>query len=163
VIESEIGYNGLTLNDQVNRAMLAPPFYWYRVMTVDGLWDQDVRFEVHDQPHRHGTSSGDAYYSGRTLVISGQIYARTVGYLRAAQRALQEAFWDMQDHQLTFTLWGEVDVYITCRKNQKIDMPETQDRGGSTPWVRPFTIQLYADDPRMYAVAGDAVYPIWTA
>lgn len=161
MIESVIEYNGLQLNKQSDRPMLAPPFYWYRVLTVDGIWDEDVRFEVHEKPHQHGSSSGDAYYNGKTIVISGLIYARSVGYLRQAQRALQGAFYDMQDHQLLFTLWGETPVYLTCRKNQKIDMPETQDRGGSMPWVRPFTVQLYADDPRLYAQGSSTPYPVW--
>lgn len=161
MIESIIEYNGLQLNRQADRPMLAPPFYWYRVLTVDGIWDEEVRFEVHPKPHQHGTESGDAYYSGKTIVISGNIYARSVGYLRQAQRALQAAFYDMQDHQLLFTLWGETPVYLTCRKNQKIDMPETQDRGGSNPWVRPFTVQLYADDPRLYAQGSSTPYPVW--
>lgn len=161
MIESKIEYNGLTLNDQSKRSLSVAPYYWYRVTSVDGIWDQDVRFETHELPHRHGSSSGDAYYNGKTIVISGSIYAKNIGYLRQAQRALQGAFYDMQDHQLLFTLWGESRVYITCRKNQKIDMPETQDRGGSNPWVRPFTIQLYADDPRMYAEGTSTPYPVW--
>lgn len=161
MIESVIEYNGLLLNDQSKRSLTVAPFYWYRVLTVDGIWDEEVRFESHPLPHRHGSSSGDAYYLGKTVVISGNVYARDVGYLRQAQRALQAAFYDMQDHQLLFTLWGETRVYLTCRKNQKIDMPETQDRGGSNPWVRPFTVQLYADDPRLYAEGTETPYPIW--
>ena len=161
MIESVIEYNGLLLNDQSKRSLTTSPFYWYRVLSVDGIWDEEVRFESHEKPHQHGTESGDAYYSGKTLVISGSLYALSVGYLRQGQRALQQAFYDMQDHQLLFTLWGEIRVYITCRKNQKLDMPETQDRGGTRPWVRPFTVQLYADDPRMYAEGTQTPYPIW--
>ena len=159
MIESVITYNGLSLNDQSKRSLTVAPFYWYRVLTVDGIWDEEVRFETHVKPHQHGASSGDAYYNGKTLVISGNIYALNVGYLRQAQRALQAAFYDMQDHELGFHLWGEGNVYITCRKNQKIDMPETQDRGGSRPWVRPFTVQLWADDPRMYGAGTTVAIP----
>lgn len=161
MIESVITYNGLTLNDQTKRSLAVAPFYWFRVLTVDGIWDQEVRFEQHPKPHQHGTESGDAYYQGKTIVISGNVYAKDVGYLRQAQRALQAAFYDMQDHDLVFTLWGEQQVYIVCRKNQRIDMPETQDRGGSNPWVRPFTVQLYADDPRTYRVGTSEEYPAW--
>jgi hypothetical protein len=161
MIESVITYNGLALNDQSKRDLSIAPHYWYRVLTVDGIWDEEVRFETHPRPHVHGASSGDAYYNGKTLVLSGNIYALNVGYLRVAQRALQGAFYDMQDHQLEFHLWGEEDVYITCRKNQKIDMPETQDRGGTRPWVRPFTVQLWADDPRMYRAGTTEALPVW--
>jgi hypothetical protein len=72
---------------------------------------------------------------------------------------LQQAFYDMQDHDLQFTLWGENAVYITCRKNQKIDMVETQADAGPS-YKRDFVVQLYADDPRMYD--GGGAYPIWT-
>lgn len=161
MIESIINYNGLDLNDQSKRSLAVAPYYWYRVLSVDGIWDEEVRFETHPKPHQHGASSGDAYYQGKTIVISGNVYAKNVGYLRQAQRALQQAFYDMQDHPLTFTLWGEQQVYITCRKNQKIDMPETQDRGGSNPWARPFTVQLWADDPRTYQVGTSVAYPVW--
>lgn len=161
MLESPIAYNGLTLNDQSKRSLNVAPYYWYRIFTVDGIWDQEVRFETHERPHRDGAKSGDAYYNGKTLVISGRIYAKNLQRLREAQRALQYAFYDMQDHQLVFTLWGEQQVYITCRKNQKLDMPENQaDLGPS--FKRDFTIQLYADDPHMYAVGGSAVYPIWS-
>jgi hypothetical protein len=163
MLESTLTFNGLTLNDQSKRSLVVAPYYWFRVTSVDGIWDQDVRFDTHDLPHRHGAASGDAFYTGKTIVIAGQIYARNLTYLRQAQRALQAAFWDMEPYPLVFTLWDEAQLYITCRKNQKIDMPETQDRGGSMPYVRPFTVQLYADDPRMYTVAGNVAYPIYTA
>lgn len=161
MLESTIEYNGVTFNDQSLRNYDTPPYYWFRVTSVDGIWDEDVRFEVHDKPHQHGTASGDAYYSGKTVVISGEIRAKDLGALRQAQRTLQAAFYDMQQHQLLFTLWGEERVYLTCRKNQKIDMPERQDRGGSNPWVRPFTVQLYADDPRLYREGTSTPYPVW--
>lgn len=148
----------ITLNDQGDRDVSASPFFWFRVLTVDGIWDEDVRWEAHDLPLRHGAKSGDAFYSGKTIVIGGEIRAKDVTYLRQAQRALQAAFYDMTMNKLIFTLWGEDEVYIRCRKNQKIDMPEEQTRGGSTPWVRPFTLQLFADDPRMYRNADDTVY-----
>lgn len=161
MLESPIEYNGLTLNDQTKRSLQVAPYYWFRVIAVDGIWDEEVRFEVHDRPHQHGTSSGDAYYSGKTLVINGEVRAVSLTALRQAQRALQAAFYDMQDHQLLFTIWGEERVYLTCRKNQKIDMPERQDRGGSNPWMRPFTVQLYADDPRLYREGTETPYPVW--
>jgi len=161
VLESVITYNGLALNDQSKRSLQVAPYYWFRVTSVDGIWDEDVRFEVHDLPHRHGQKSGDAFYQGKTLVLAGTVIAKDVGYLRQAQRALQQAFYDLEPHALTFTLRGENQVYINCRKNQKIDMPEQQNDGGPA-FRRQFTIQLFADDPRLYVVGSNTVYPIWS-
>ena len=161
MLESTIEYNGLVMNDQSKRDFTIAPFYWYRIVAIDGIWDEDVRFEVHDKPHQHGTASGDAYYSGKTLVLTGELRAKDLTALRAGTRTLQSAFYDMQEHQLLFTIWGEERVYLTCRKNQKMDMPERQDRGGSNPWMRPFTVQLYADDPRLYREGTSTPYPIW--
>lgn len=162
MIESVIEYNGLLLNDQTKRSLQVSPYYWFRVTSVDGIWDEDIRTEVHELPHRHGTSSGDFYYSGKTIVISGEVRAVSLTTLRQAQRALQAAFYDLQPHQLLFTIWGETRVYVTCRKNQKIDMPESQNRGGSNPWVRAFTVQLYADDPVLYQEGTTTPYPVFT-
>lgn len=162
MLESPIVFNSLTLNDQAERDFTAEDAlgYWYRVTSVDGVYDQDVRFEAHDLPQQHGAKSGSAFYSGKTIVISGEVRAVNLEKLRVAQRELQHAFYDMQPHRLEFTLWEEEAVYITCRKNQKIDMTEEQD----TPsFLRRFTIQLFADDPRMYKQEGDTVYPDWSA
>lgn len=157
----------LVLNDQAERAlygMREPSVprigYWYHITSVDGLWDEDVRFESHDLPNTSGAKSGDAYYTGKVLVFTGRVEALTLTLLRVAQRNLQAAFSDMTANQLQFQLWGEVAVYLTCRKNQKLDMPEVQADGGPT-WRRPFTLQLYADDPRMYSQADDTVFQVY--
>jgi hypothetical protein len=148
----------LTLNDQSQR-----PFtglgYWYDVTSVDGIWDEDVRFEAHEKPQQHGGVSGDAFYQGKTIVLSGLIRAKNLTLLRTAQRKLQQSFYDMTANRLRFTLWAESEVFLTCRKSQKLDMPEQQLGPGYT---RTFTLQLYADDPRTYlASAPTTKYPAW--
>jgi hypothetical protein len=156
MLESPITWNHpshpITLNDQSQRNIYNSPYYWYHVRTVDGIWDQDVRFEAHDIPSDHGAKSGNAYYTGKVLVIAGTIEARNLTFLRIAQRRLQAAFYDMTPNRLGFKIWNETFVYITCRKNQKLDMPEEQADLGPI-FRRPFTVQLFADDPFMY-VAG---------
>lgn len=153
----------LDLNDQSERDFWREDAigYWYHVRSVDGIWDQELRTETHNLPQRHGTKSGDYFYAGRTIVISGRVEAKNLELLRTAQRALQAAFYDMKDHPLQFTMWEEDDVYIICRKNQKIDMPESQEDGGPF-FKRPFVIQLYADDPWMYKQSNDARYQAYS-
>lgn len=147
----------ITLNDQSKRNLYVSPGYWYEVSSADGLWDQDVRFEAHDLPQQHGSASGDAFYTGRTIVLAGRVIAKDLTLLRVAQRALQAAFYDMTPNPLRFTMWGETEVYVTCRKNQKLDMPEEQLDIGPN-FKRAFTLQLYADDPHMYVVGTNTVY-----
>jgi hypothetical protein len=159
MLESTIVFNGLTMNDHSKRSLMVSPFYWYRVTSVDGIWDSPVRFETHPIPQKNGSRSGDAFYSGKTITISGQIVAVSLGTLHVAQRGLQQAFYDMLDYDLTFTMNGEPNLFITCRKNQPIAMAETQE---TSDFRRSFVIQLIADDPLMYQVGGSTVYPVWT-
>jgi len=151
----------ITLNQQTDRAITAAPFYWFPLRTVDGLHGTEVRFEFHDRPGVHGAISGDAFYRGKTVVLSGEVRARTVSYLREAQRALQETFYDLQPHLLKFTLWNEEDVYLVCRVNQKLDMPEEQREGPGSQFVRRWTVSLFADNPRTYKQSDDSLYPTW--
>lgn len=166
--------NGLILNDWVNRDINNSPFGWYQLTSIDGLWDTDMRTESHDVPGRAGARSGDFFYSGKTLVLSGVIRAADMPRLRQMQRALVDAFEDMNPHKLFFKVMDggghELDVddnrvftaptttslYLTCRKNQKIDMPEVQT---NLQYTRPFTIQLFADDPAIYVEgSGDTFF-----
>src|SRR6186713_3113540 len=126
MLEKPITWNGLNVNSWPRKLNL-PPYYFYKVESVDGLWGQDVRTETSDLPHRHGSRTvGASYHSGKTLVISGTITAKDLTLLREAQRALQEACWNLDEHSLTFWLWNEVEVEMLCRVNQKLDMPEEQ-------------------------------------
>lgn len=152
MIEGPITYNGLTLNDWVNRNITASPYGWYKVTSIDGLWDAPVRFQAIDLPGRSGAHSGDAFYSGKTIVIAGVIKAATIGVARDMQLAIQQAFDDMLPHDLGFvTMSGLtndiIPLTVTCRKNQQIDMVISQDQ---LEVRAPFTIQLFADDPTIF-------------
>ncbi len=144
MIEDIITYNSLDMNKQADRPCTSAPFYWFRILSVDGLWDSDVRFESHNLPRQNFVSSGDSYLGGKTLVIAGRVEARTIANLRTGQLALMTAF-DLGEHDLEFML-GASPYKITCRRNQRIDMPEVQGDNGTPLIKRPFTIQLFADD-----------------
>jgi hypothetical protein len=145
------------------------PFYWIRLVGVDGLWDNDVLFEKHDLPQRNRSRSGDAYTTGKTLVLTCRIEAKNIAYLRIAQKAVQQAFYDMQPHDLYFELFDSVDVdgnpvatqlvFRGARKNQRIDMPEAQ---GDLTFRRAFAVQLWIDDPQMYYADGSGTYEAFT-
>jgi hypothetical protein len=147
------------------------PFYWYRLLLVDGLWDEDVNFEVHNIPQQNRARSGDAYTGGKTLTLTGRVEAQNLAYLRQGQAQLKIAFADMQPHNLYFRLFDHVDgdgkpqytrVYFKgARKNQKMDMPEAQTE--LAVWRRPFVVQLWVDDPKIYLLdVTDTVYDAFT-
>lgn len=158
MLESPIIFNGLTMNSTTDRDAGTG---WYQVLSVDGIWDQDVRFESINLPGRSGARSADSFYSGKTVVLAGQVMAPNIWTLRAMQLAMQQAFDDMLPYKLYFSFFTELgaktDLYLTCRKNQKIDMPESvTTMGGAYEHRRNFTIQLFADDPNIYVQDTDA-------
>jgi hypothetical protein len=176
VTDGGVGTTGnLILNDWENRDYSHDPFGWYQLLSVDGLWDQDIRFESYNLPQQDGARSGDTYKTGKTIVLSGMVVAADMPHLRNMQRALINAFADRAQHKLFFSVMDTgghrdagggmnafdtvttTDLYVTCRKSQKIDMPETQPGFG---WKRPFTIQLFADDPLIYVQGTDAIYDL---
>lgn len=163
--------SGLVLNDIENRNTNLDPFGWYRVLSIDGLWDQEMRTESYNLPNQHGARSGDYYYGGKTIVISGVIEAADMPNLRQMQNALADAFRDALPHKMFFQIidgGGHTDagyvtptatqLFVTCRKNQKIDMPEVQVNLKHT---RAFTIQLFADDPIIYIQGSSAEYTLF--
>jgi hypothetical protein len=125
---------------------------------VDGIWDQDVRFESRPLPGRSGSRSADAFYNGKTLVIAGRVVAKDMATMRQMQLDLQRAFDDMLPHKLFFTMMGLGDFYVTARKNQKMDMPEQQ---ATKRYERPFTVQLFADDPNIYRQGDNSVFVLF--
>lgn len=158
MLEQPVIYNGLTMNDQTKRSLMVSPFYFIPVRSVDGLWGADVRYESHVVPSADGERSGDVFYSGKTITLSGQVIARDLATLRQGQRALQQAFWDLEKHDLQFTLWGEVQAFVTCRVSQPFVMAEQQQDELPT---RTWTVALRADDPRIFKVADGTPLYSW--
>lgn len=166
MIESVVRFNGFEWNrhDVRDSNLTMAPHYWAHLVSVDGIWDDEVRFEKYDYPQRNASRSGDVFTTGKTLVMAGVLYGLNFGYMRLGQMDLRQAFYDAKRHRLNFSLFDGVgedgmptksDVYITCRKNQRIDMPEEQ---ADTTYSRRFTVQVFADDPRMYAQEDESVY-----
>ena len=113
-------YNGLLLNyrDWIDT---------YVFRGIDGLDDAEVRNSANANPGDHGETPGNAFYSGRTVTISGEI--RYVHYPKMLdmREALREAFADIQNER---PLWirhptGDttLDRIVYCRKQGKLEMP----------------------------------------
>jgi len=160
MIERPIIFNGLTMNDQTKRSLMVSPYYFIAVRSVDGLWGSDIRYETHPIPSNHGERSGDVFYAGKTITLAGDIIARDLTTLRIGSRLMQEKFWDLQQYKLYFTLWGEVQSYVTCRVSQPLVITEEQ---ATADVKRRFTVALRADNPRFYKASDSSLLYPWMA
>jgi hypothetical protein len=139
-IESVLEYRGMLLNfrDWIDT---------YRVDSIDGLGDADIRDARENNPAAHGETAFQPYYGGRTIVLSGKIRAHTVWKLRDMVQSLRQTFADIsQESPLIFhTPDPASDLMIYCKKNAPINIPESQQ---NFQMERDFQITLRASNPR---------------
>jgi hypothetical protein len=139
-VENIWEYNGALLNVRD----------WYDtfiITSIDGLADPDVRDSRDVNPGRDGETYFQAYYGGRTIVISGKIRAFSLAKLRDMQMGLKQIFADLSGEKPLYVRTGkpELDVFIYCKKSQPLVMGETQ---GNFEYTRDFQITLRASNPR---------------
>lgn len=139
-LECVFSYNGLIFND---RKVIDK----YRVLTISGLDDPDVRDSREDNPAYEGETVYSTLHGGRTIVFDGRIEAFSLYKLRDMQQAFRTAFSDLTEEKKLYFLTGNAvtDHYILCKKNQKIQWGETQDKG---TFFREFQVTLRASNPR---------------
>ncbi len=139
-IEAVIEYNGLLLNRLTD-------YDKYRITSIDGLADADIRDSRSVNPGRHGETAFQAFYGGRTLVLNGRIEAHTLNKLRDMQRELRLAFNELEEKPLIFKSYfgSPYDKVIYCRKGASLTMPEKQD---DLRAFRDFQITMRASNPR---------------
>lgn len=152
-VESLLNYDGFLLN---NRKLLDT----YLVTTIDGLADPDVRDSRDVNPGRHGETYFNAYYGGRTVVLTGKIRANTIHKLRDMQQALRQAFNNLDGERPL--IFGAEDannsVYLNCKKSQPIAMSEIQQ---DFTYRRDFQVTLRASNPRFLSF--DQEWLTWRA
>jgi len=144
-IESVFEYNGIFLNVRE----------WidtYLVTTIGGLDDADVRDSRELNPGYHGETPFPGFYGGRTITLTGKVYAHTLFKLRDMQQGLRQAFADLsQELPLVFrTPNPNLDMLIYCKKSQAIQMAEEQRTANH--FERAFQIILRASNPRFLSV-----------
>lgn len=139
-LEAVLEYNGLLLNVQQNIDR-------YRVSSIDGLGDSDIRDTRDVNTNDDGETPYNSFLGGRSIVISGTIDTYSVSKLRDMQQALRAAFADVtQERPLHFRLGDFTkDHVIYCKKVASIAMAETQTNYRVT---RDFQISLRASNPR---------------
>ena len=139
-VECVFSYNGLIFND---RNVIDK----YRVLSIAGLDDPDIRDSREDNPAYEGETVYGTFHGGRTLVFEGRIEAYTLHKLRDMQQALRQAFNTIRSEEKLYFLTGNsaTDHYIMCKKNQKIQWAEEQTKDN---FFRTFQITLRASNPR---------------
>lgn len=140
-IESVLEYNGLFMNVRS----------WvdtYIVDNISGIDDAEVRESREVNPDDHGETAFDAFYGGRTIVLSGYIETKTIWKMRDMQTALRQAFNKVSEEKPLIFRTNSItsDTMIMCRKTAKIEMAETQTT--LNLFRRAFQITLRASNPR---------------
>lgn len=139
-LEAVLEYNGLLLNVQKNVDR-------YRITSIDGLFDADVRDSRDVNTADDGESPYNSYYGGRTIVIAGSIETHSVAKLRDMQQALRSAFANIHDEYPLHFRTGNFskDHIIYCKKISPISGIEQQQNFRAS---RDFQVSLRASNPR---------------
>lgn len=142
-LEAIFSYNGLVMNDLT-------VFDKYRIMSIDGLADPDIRDTREDKPGEDGEDVYDSYYGGRTIVLRVRVEAYELKKLRDMEEALRTAFVSMEELPLYF-LTGDPtkDHYIMCKKSASLTKEE-DIQNLNFRHFREWQITLRASDPRFY-------------
>lgn len=156
--ESVGGGTTFTINDRTYESLMVSPFYFICVETVDGLWGADISYESHPIPNLIGEKSGDVFRRGKTITLTGKIYARGMAELYEGAYYLQNMFAQVSGlRRLLFTPWNyNQQLYVSCRVVQDLAIVEsTEAFGHKWPW----TVGLRADDPRTRLASNGSVFP----
>jgi hypothetical protein len=141
-IESLFEYNGFLMND-------ITLVETYLILKVDGLDDADVRDTRENNPADDGEEPGEAFYGGRTVILTGQIQAGSLNKLRDMQSAMKSAFVTLVERPLIVRTGNwERDHFVRARKVGKIQMLDEQKDGR---WFRDFMITMRASNPRIFS------------
>src|SRR3954453_12043195 len=98
------------------------------VVSIDGLDGPDMRMSAQPNPGEHGETPSDPLYGGRTLVLSGKQYAKTIWKMRDMQQGLRGAFVDIKrEYPLIFhAIDPNDDLMVSCKLASKIAILDQQ-------------------------------------
>lgn len=120
---------------------------YYRIKSIDGLQDADVVDSREKSPDEDGEDEYPSHYSGRTLVINGEIVAGTVSKLRDMQQALRVAYGPLVTRPFIIRTGDpDRDLMLFAKKMGRVEGLEQQ-----TNWLRnrDFQITLRCGNPRI--------------
>jgi hypothetical protein len=128
-------YNGLIMNYR-------GWYDTYLITDIDGIDDADIRDKREDRPGEHGEIPYDAFYGGRSIIITGKIRAFSLEKMVDMKQALEEAFNELVESPLVVhNANPRNDLFVMARKNQKLVIRETQN---NFDFTRDFIISLRA-------------------
>ena len=148
-VEAVFEYNDLRLNVLTNIDR-------YKIKTIDGLDDPDMRDQREDNPGDDGETAYPSYYSGRPMSLQGTIQAYTLKKMRDMIMALEQAFSNIRVEKPLY-IYGpttEQSVFIDCRKNARLTIQETQN---DYRFFRDFLIPLRASNFRLLSLERPSV------
>lgn len=139
-LDAVLEYNGLQMNIRTNVDR-------YRINTIDGLFDADIRDTRDVNTADDGETPYNAFYGGRTIVIAGTIDTYSIPKMRDMQQALRAAFADIRhEYPLQFRTGDfNKDHIIYCKKISSISGIEQQQNFRPS---RDFQVTLRASNPR---------------
>jgi hypothetical protein len=139
-IETPLSFNNLLLNETTFIDK-------YRLISIEGLDDADVRDSREENPSDDGETAYDTFAGGRTIILNGRIEAFTLAKLRQMQMLLRTAFSSKVELPLYFVT-DDPDLihYIKCKKFSKNQWGEEQKTLNT--FFRDFQITLRASNPR---------------
>jgi len=158
------GVTTYTINDRFSQPnlWLQSPFYYIKLESVDGLYSSDISYESHPIPNATGEKSGDVFRRGKTIVLSGQIEALSLGYLATGATYLRQMFNNTALRHLRFYQYGDDNqMYIVCRVSQDLAITETVPNPDANAFRWEWTVGLRADNPLTRKVSDNSIYPTW--
>ena len=118
------------------------------VTSINGIDGADLRTGAQTNPGGHGETPTDAYFGGRTIVLSGKQYAQTIWKLRDMQQGIRGSFAEInKEYPLIFHAVDPTDdMMLMCKLADKINITDQQTT--KNEFVRDFQITLRAGNPR---------------
>jgi len=102
---SSDGSSNWVINDRATQTKLwaQSPYYYISAESVDGLYSSDISYETHPIPNEVGEFSGDVFRRGKTVTITGNVTALSLGALERGVDYLYQAFADTGRRKLLWT------------------------------------------------------------
>lgn len=135
--------------------------YYISVDSVDGLYSADIETESHPIPMYIGERSGDIFRRGKSITVTGTIWAGNWGSLGVGAEYLAEMFYETLPRKLLFyplvNATEIVYIYTRIQNDLSVSMSKPTDLVYRWGW----TVNLRADDPRMYLDSDTSLYRSW--
>lgn len=129
-VQAFIEYNGLVMNDRYQSDRI-------RITKITGLDDADLTDAREDIPGDHGETAYDAFYRGRTFVMSGRIEAGSLGVLKRMERDVKSAFAPLVESPMKFRWFDITDTFDDPQTLQNYTWVQDTFQAGSTGGIQP--------------------------